>query len=212
MLKRLLRIVVALIFIASGFVKAVDVKGFSFKLEEYFSPQVFNLVILESWALPISFFVVLLELILGFLLLLKISVRKVLLALIGLCVFFAFLTFYSAYFNVVTDCGCFGDAIKFTPWQSFWKDIVLLTLLLLLYFAYRDKTSISFMRTRSSVLFLGTIVSLWIMLHGIKHEPIIDFRDYKIGTDLKSEKKKIEENPSEYKTFYNLEHKKLKRL
>lgn len=212
MFRRLVKIVVALIFIVSGFVKAVDVKGFSFKLEEYFSPQVFNIAILESWVLPIAFFVVILELILGILLLLKISVKKVLLALIGLCVFFAFLTFYSAYFNVVTDCGCFGDAVKFTPWQSFWKDIVLLVLLLLLYFAYRDKAPTSFVRARGSVLFLGTIVSLWIMLHGIKHEPIIDFRDYKIGTDLKSERKKIEENPSEYKTFYTLEHQKTKEV
>ena len=118
-MKHILRIAVALIFIASGFVKAVDVVGFSFKLEEYFSPSVFNMPFMESQALTIAVVVVALELILGFMLLLKIRLKFTLTALIALCVFFGFLTFYSAYFNKVTDCGCFGDAITFTPWESF---------------------------------------------------------------------------------------------
>ena len=127
MFKHFLRILIALIFIASGFVKAVDVVGFSFKMEEYFSPSVFNFPFLEKHALILAIIVVVLELVFGFLLLIKVRLKSTLSFLIALCVFFAFLTFYSAYFNVVTDCGCFGDALKFTPWQSFWKDIVLLT-------------------------------------------------------------------------------------
>ena len=125
-MKRILRYIIAIIFIISGFVKAVDVKGFSFKLEEYFSPDVFNLPFFEKYTLEIAVFVVALELILGLMLLMKVKLKTTLLSLIALCVFFAFLTFYSAYFNKVTDCGCFGDAIKFTPWQSFWKDMALL--------------------------------------------------------------------------------------
>jgi uncharacterized membrane protein YphA (DoxX/SURF4 family) len=81
---------------------------------------------LENYALELAVFVVALELILGLMLLMKVKLKTTLSALIALCIFFAFLTFYSAYFNKVTDCGCFGDAIKFTPWQSFWKDIALL--------------------------------------------------------------------------------------
>ena len=119
-MKHILRILIALVFIASGFVKAVDAIGFSFKLEEYFSPTVFNMPFFEKQALPIAIFVVVIELVFGFMLLLRMRLKLTLTVLIALCVFFAFLTFYSAYFNVVTDCGCFGDAIKFTPWQSFW--------------------------------------------------------------------------------------------
>ena len=115
-MKRILRYIIAIIFIISGFVKAVDVKGFSFKLEEYFSPDVFNLLFFEKYTLEIAVFVVALELILGLMLLMKAKLKTTLISLIALCVFFAFLTFYSAYFNKVTDCGCFGDAIKFTPW------------------------------------------------------------------------------------------------
>ena len=126
MIRNILRIVVAIIFIISGFVKAIDTVGFSFKLEEYFSSSVFNIPFLEQWSLQLAIFVVAFELILGLTLLLKIKLKETLALLILLCVFFAFLTFYSAYYNKVTDCGCFGDAIKFTPWQSFYKDIILL--------------------------------------------------------------------------------------
>ena len=118
-MKDALRIIVGVIFIISGFVKTIDARGFSFKLEEYFSPSVFNLSLLETYALPLAIFVAIFEILLGLALVIKLCLKKSLALLIALCVFFAFLTFYSAYFDKVTDCGCFGDAIKFTPWQSF---------------------------------------------------------------------------------------------
>ena len=209
-MKQILRIIIALIFIASGFVKAIDVIGFSFKLEEYFSPSVFNMPFFESQALPIAIFVVALELILGLMLLLRIRLKFTLSALIAVCVFFAFLTFYSAYFNKVTDCGCFGDALKFTPWQSFVKDLILLIGLIVIWFLYKDhfqqlqpKNSSKFIVLTVFALAMGMVI-----LHGIIHEPLIDFRDYKIGTDLNAEKAKIEKNPSEYKTFYSMKNEK----
>ncbi len=207
-MRTILRIIIALIFIASGFVKAVDAVGFSFKLEEYFSPSVFNMPIFEELALPIAIFVVALELILGFMLLLGIRLRTTLLSLIALCVFFAFLTFYSAYFNKVTDCGCFGDAIKFTPWQSFLKDIILLAGLIILWFLYR-KDFRQLKTGKLSTITLGVLAAVmaWVTVHGIRHEPVIDFRHYKIGTDINAERKKIDANPSVYKTFYSLKNK-----
>jgi len=207
-MKHILRIAVALIFIASGFVKAVDVVGFCFKLEEYFSPSVFNMPFFESQALPIAIFVVALELILGFMLLLRIRLKFTLTALIAVCVFFGFLTFYSAYFNKVTDCGCFGDAITFTPWESFVKDLILLFGLLLLWFMYRNQFQLLQPKKQTKYIALSVFVLAMglITLHGILHEPLIDFRDYKIGTDLNTEKANIEKNPSEYKTFYSLKN------
>jgi uncharacterized membrane protein YphA (DoxX/SURF4 family) len=175
MFKNILRIFVGLVFIASGFVKSVDVVGFSFKME------VFNMSFLEKLALPLSIFMVLLELILGVMLVLKIKLKWTLNFLILLCIFFAFLTFYSAYFKVVTDCGCFGDAIKFTPWQSFGKDIILLILLFILYFLYRKIFEDSSAKTfRYSLLGLLILDFLFNIYFGVKHEPLIDFRDYKI--------------------------------
>jgi uncharacterized membrane protein YphA (DoxX/SURF4 family) len=208
-MRSILRYIVALIFIASGFVKAVDLKGFSFKLEEYFSPVVFDLPFLEKYALAFAIGVVLLELVLGFMLLLKIKLKQTLYALIALCVFFGFLTFYSAYYNVVTDCGCFGDALKFTPWQSFWKDITLLVLLIILAFLYRKREESEVVRF-GKIPLLGVFIltMLFVMFRGIVHEPMIDFRAYAIGTDLAAEKDKINKNPSEYKSFYSLKNSK----
>ncbi|QOW09326.1 DoxX family protein [Kaistella flava (ex Peng et al. 2021)] len=210
MLKNILRIVIALIFIASGFVKAVDAVGFSFKLEEYFSPSVFNIPFLEKQALVLAVIVVAFELIFGFLLLIKSKLKFTLSMLIALCVFFAFLTFYSAYFNVVTDCGCFGDAMKMEPWQSFWKDVVLLVGLIIVYFLYRHnfndvEEKSNFKKYLSAFAFMTMV---FVINWGITHEPVIDFRDYKIGTDLNIEKEKIAKDPSEFKTYYSLKNEK----
>jgi len=218
MIKSLLRFIIAVIFILSGFVKAVDLVGFSFKMEEYFSPSVFNMPFLEKFALFFSIIVVVLELFLGFLLLLKLKLKFTLSALIALCIFFGFLTFYSAYFNVVTDCGCFGDAIKFTPWESFVKDVVLLVGLIILFVLYRkefakkdaysDNNKPENNRFKSVAFGAFCGIMIVIMAIGIINEPIIDFRDYKIGTDLKAEKAKIIKNPFEYKTFYSMKNSK----
>lgn len=209
-MKKVLRYLLSLTFIASGFVKAVDVVGFSFKLEEYFSPSVFNIKFLEEFSLPLAIFVVALELILGIMLLLRLHLKKVLQALIALCIFFAFLTFYSAYFNKVTDCGCFGDAIKFTPWQSFGKDMVLLSGLVLLWIWNKksfnaNEAASSF---RKTLLVISMVATGFVIGWGIFYEPLIDFRDYKIGTNLLAERAKIEKNPSIFKTFYVLKNKK----
>ncbi|MBP2615911.1 BT_3928 family protein [Chryseobacterium jejuense] len=218
MIKGLLRFIIAVIFILSGFVKAVDLVGFSFKMEEYFSPAVFNMPFFEKFALLFSIIVVVLELFLGFMLLLKMKLKFTLSALIALCVFFGFLTFYSAYFNVVTDCGCFGDAIKFTPWQSFFKDVALLVGLIILFVLYKKdfRKTDEYGSTRKQatgkfkyyIFAAFSLVMIYIMAQGIMHEPVIDFRDYKIGTDIKEEKEKINKNPSEYKTFYSLKNQK----
>lgn len=209
-MKRILRYLIALIFIASGFVKAVDSVGFSFKLEEYFSPAVFNMPFFEKQALPIAIFVVVIELVFGLMLLMKIRLKSTLSVLIALCVFFAFLTFYSAYFNVVTDCGCFGDALKFTPWQSFWKDIILLVGLIIIWILNKKANTLNNEKgcLKNSFLGIGILIFAYIIYHGIAHEPLIDFRDYKTGTNLNSEKEKIAKNPSEYKTFYSLKNEK----
>ena len=187
----------------------MDLKGFSFKLEEYFSPIVFDLPFLEKYALAFAIIVVLLELILGFMLLLKIKLKETIYALIALCVFFGFLTFYSAFYNVVTDCGCFGDALKFTPWQSFWKDMTLLVLLIILALLYRKREENEEVRFgKLPLLGVFVLIMFFVMYRGIFHEPMIDFRAYAIGTDLGAEKDKINKNPSEYKTFYALKNKK----
>src|ERR1700760_4509733 len=125
------RIFVGLLFIFSGLIKINDPLGFSYKLEEYF--DVFHTGFLYSFALSLSIILCSLEIILGFALLIGVRAVSVTWGLLLLIIFFAFLTFYSAFFKVVQTCGCFGDAIPLTPWQSFTKDMILLALVLVIF-------------------------------------------------------------------------------
>src|SRR5690554_5161297 len=127
------RIIVGLLFIFSGLIKLNDPVGFSFKLQDYFAPEVLDLGFLMPYTLLLAIVLVIFEVLLGMMLLLGSSKRFTLWSLLLMIVFFTFLTFYSAYYNKVTDCGCFGDAIPLTPWESFYKDIVLLILILIIF-------------------------------------------------------------------------------
>lgn len=118
------RMLVGALFIVSGLIKANDALGFSYKLEEYFT--VFGTPWMHDYALFVAAFVCILEIILGVAVIFGTRMVTVAWLLLLMIIFFTFLTFYSAYFNKVTDCGCFGDALKLTPWESFTKDIVLL--------------------------------------------------------------------------------------
>lgn len=127
------RILVGSLFIISGLIKANDTLGFSYKLGEYFGKDVLNMEFLVDYTLPIAVLICVGEVVLGFATLLGGKMKITSWALLLMIVFFTFLTFYSAYFNKVTSCGCFGDALKLTPWESFYKDIVLLFFILIIF-------------------------------------------------------------------------------
>ena len=103
--------------------------------------------------------------------------------------FFTFLTFYSAYFNKVTDCGCFGDALPLTPWQSFYKDLVLLILILILFFNPKMLTPILVPASHRWVIFLAFMLSFLFGYYVLMHLPWIDFRAYKIGNNIQEQMK-----------------------
>ncbi len=178
------RIFVGILFIISGLIKLNDPVGFGFKLQDYFAPEVLNLEFLVPYALAIAIFVVIYEVMLGVMIILGYAKRFTLWSLLLMIVFFTFLTFYSAYFNKVTDCGCFGDALKLTPWESFWKDVVLLVLILILFFGKRYIQPFFTRSIRSIVVFISLILCLWLGYHVLMHLPIVDFRPYKIGANI----------------------------
>ncbi|RKN79902.1 BT_3928 family protein [Ulvibacterium marinum] len=178
------RIFVGVLFIISGFIKLNDPVGFSFKLEEYFSQGVLNLPFLEPYALAISIFVVIFEVLLGVMLLVGFRVKFTVWSLLLMIVFFTFLTFYSAYFNKVTDCGCFGDAIKLTPWESFTKDIVLLVLIVLLFIGKKYIGSIFGSNTKRILTLVALVLCILYANHVLNHLPVIDFRPYKIWANI----------------------------
>ncbi|WP_181305173.1 BT_3928 family protein [Rufibacter sp. XAAS-G3-1] len=183
-------IVVGALFIFSGLIKLNDPVGTAIKLEEYFEvfSADFSTVFLsfKPFALYLSIFLSTLEVVLGVALLVRWKLNTVLWLLLFLILFFTSLTFYSAYFNKVTDCGCFGDAIKLTPWQSFTKDVILLVLILVLLFTQRHLVSLGQMNrgVAGAMVVVALLFSVGISVYAYQHEPFLDFRAYRVGANI----------------------------
>ena len=239
------RLFVGLLFIFSGLIKLNDPVGFSFKLEEYFGPTVFNIdpflrndyvywtvfillvllgiilitnfknnnwrfikklcnkivlilflliailvvilildVLIIDYVLPIAIIIVVIEVLLGVFLLIGFKKKFTVYSLLIMIVFFTFLTWYSAFFDVVKDCGCFGDAIKLTPWESFSKDVILLVLILFLLKGISHIKPI-FNTPFQYVISFASLFSCFLLTYQVlNHLPIIDFRAYKIGANI----------------------------
>jgi uncharacterized membrane protein YphA (DoxX/SURF4 family) len=201
------RIAVGLLFIFSGLIKANDPLGFSYKLVEYF--EVFHITFLNDLALTSAILLCALEMILGFALLIGVRPVKVAWGLLLLIIFFGFLTFYSAFFKVVQTCGCFGDAIPLTPWQSFSKDMVLLAFVVVL-FVNRAKIKPLFdAKTGDKILIGATVVSIAFGLYTYNFMPVVDFLPYKIGANIPNEMKTPPGAPLDvFELTYHLKNKK----
>lgn len=181
---QLARIIVGALFIFSGFVKLVDPIGSQYKFEEYFSEGVLNLEFLIPYALPFAIFLIIAEIVLGVALLVGWKAKFTINSLKLMIVLFLFLTWYSAYFNKVTDCGCFGDAIKLTPWQTFSKDVILTFLIFLI---GKYKTHIKPILSKNNnglIVFISLGISSIITWYVLTNLPIIDFRPYAIGNNI----------------------------
>ncbi|MHC5201786.1 BT_3928 family protein [Myroides sp. LJL119] len=197
---------VGILFILSGLIKLNDPIGFSFKLEEYFSEPVLNLPLFEPYALEIAVILVIAEVILGVALLIGFMRRLTLWLLLLMIVFFTFLTFYSAYFNKVTDCGCFGDALKLSPWQSFTKDLVLLILIVIIFIQQKVIHPLFTSKTRITIMIVSLLGCGFMAYWVLNHLPLKDFRAYKIGTDILQDMEIPQDAPqSKFEmTFYYL--------
>ena len=189
------RIFVGVLFIISGFIKANDTLGFSYKLEEYFEifQKEFPLpkFLFIDWmsfshhAEAMSMFICIFEIMVGVALLIGAYSRLNAWLLILMMVFFTILTGYSAITHKVTDCGCFGDAIKFTPFQSFMKDVLLLTLSMIIFVGQKHIKSIFNNKTiQSLALFVALIVTTFFTFYTYMFLPRIDFLPYKIGNNI----------------------------
>ena len=178
------RVLVGALFIFSGLIKLNDPLGFSYKLEEYFSADVLNIPVLEPYALGIAVIVVVLEVVLGVFLLIGYKPKFTVWSLLAMIVFFTFLTFYAAYFEKVKDCGCFGDFMKLEPWESFFKDLVLLILIITLVIGLKHIKPLFGKFPTTILALLGFLGSLWFGYHVLMHLPTWDFRAYKIGANI----------------------------
>ena len=179
------RVILGLVFIFSGYVKVVDPLGSAYKFADYFSA--FKLGFLEFFALPLGIFLAAFELVLGIILILGYQRKIISVVVLYFMSFFTLLTFILAIFNPVSDCGCFGDALILTNWQTFFKNIVLMVFVLLLYVNRKEEEDSEFRvgewTVMSGLLLLAICFSLW----NFRHLPLIDFRPYDVGTVISEE-------------------------
>jgi len=196
------RFFVGLLFIFSGLIKLNDPIGTEIKLEEYF--EVFAedfgsfFLAFKPYALELGMFLIILEVVLGVAVLLNYRMKVTTIVMLALMIFFTFLTFYSAFFDKVTDCGCFGDAIKLTPWESFIKDIVLMVFVVHLFW-YR-KRYVPVLKERAGDIAIGSVslISLAVGVFALLHLPYIDFRAYRIGNNIPQQMQPQEQPIFEY--------------
>lgn len=201
------RFFVGVLFIFSGLIKANDPLGFGYKLEEYF--EVFHLSFLNNFAVSTAILICAFEIIAGVALLLGIRAKQNSIALLVLIIFFTFLTFYSAAFDVVRSCGCFGDAIPLTPWQSFIKDLVLLVFILILYFnAAKIRPVFNSDRASNTALIITTVIAFGFGFYTYNFLPVKDFLPYNVGANVPGNMLIPEGAPQDiYEITYTLKNK-----
>ena len=204
-LVKLSQYLVGVLFIISGGIKANDALGFSYKLEEYFDvfAQIMNkydlssLASLMEWfsglALPMAMFICVFEIALGVATIIGYKMKPVTWNMLLMILFFTWLTGYTATcdpynadnISCVSDCGCFGDAIPLTPFQSFLKDIFLLIFISILFWKRKD-IELSIGGKEANILILISVVFPTLFtVYTYRHLPIKDFRTYKEGADIK---------------------------
>ena len=139
---------------------------------------------LIPYALPFAIFLIIAEIVLGVALLVGWRAKLTVNSLKIMILFFLFLTWYSAYYNKVTDCGCFGDAIKLTPWETFTKDVILTILIFFIGAKIRFIKPVLPKANPGLIVIVSLIISSFITYYVLNHLPIIDFRAYAIGKNI----------------------------
>lgn len=198
----LCRLLLAVVFIVSGFVKAVDPKGLMYKLQEYAS--VFSLD--EAWVgdavLPVALFLSAAEFILGVWLFMGIHRRLSAIAALIVMLLFTPWTMVLAVWEPVHDCGCFGDAFKLSNWETFAKNVVLLMMASFLW--VKRSRIVRFVSTRNSslVTLFAFMYIGYVQYMGLAHLPVMDFRPFAAGADLNEG---VRDVPAEFRVLYRYE-------
>ena len=202
-LLHLFRLVFGAVFVFSGFVKAVDPYGLAYKIEDYLSAFGWSNPMFYHLAMPLAVLLPVLELLLGLMIFLQVNIRWAVVPGLIFMLLVTPLTWYIAVNNPVTDCGCFGDALVITNWQTFYKNIILLFAILILQI-FRKKFRELFRPGASVILtILFATAGIVVAVYSVRHEPLIDFRPYKTGVNILHEMQIPDNAPKdEYNTTF----------
>lgn len=196
------RTIVGLTFIFSGFVKGVDPLGSTYKFQEYF--EVWGMNWMHNLALPLAIILCAVEFTLGVMLLFGVKPKLSTWLVLIMMTFFTGLTLYSAFNNPVSDCGCFGDAVKLTNWQTFYKNIVLMVFVLFLVFTLKKSKSAFGARGEYSTIVLGAGIIVFVSIYSLRHLPIIDFLPWKKGVKISEQVLPTPEVADVYLVYKNI--------
>lgn len=177
------RIFIGLVFLFSGFVKAVDPLGAQYKITDYL--MAFGL----DWLVPLSiFFAIVLnlaEFLIGFVLVFGIKMRLFAWGSFLFMLFFTPLTLYLALQNPVSDCGCFGDAWVMTNWETFYKNTIFMTMATIVFIhRYRYWERMIPVAVKNAIVVTGVVIGVGLQLYAIRYDAILDFRPWKVGNHI----------------------------
>ena len=172
------------LFVFSSFTKGVDPLGTKYKMLDYFIA--YDIQWLNDLALPLAIIMIMAEFIVGICLMLNLLPRLATLGATLLMIFFTITTYFDAKYNLVPDCGCFGTAIKMSNWQTFFKNLIIISILIPLIF--NNKTFVNKRVTKlGQTLFTFIFMALFVgfEIYNVRHLPVIDFMEWKVGKDMK---------------------------
>lgn len=180
----LCRLLLFVTFVFSGVVKLIDPRGTQYKIEDYAVAFGVYDWLPADLPLALAFALAMLEFYLGFNLFFGIRRRTTTRLALCLMLVMTPVTLWLALTNAVGDCGCFGDAVHLTNWQTFGKNLLLLLAAVLTVRNYRLLTRFITERNQWLLSLYAMVFALFLGLYNIRHLPVIDFRPYRIGTDL----------------------------
>lgn len=178
----LCRVIVGLTFVFSGFVKTIDPWGTALKVNEYLS--IYGIEELTPYSMIFSIWLCGAELMMGLMLTFKVRTRLVSIFALGSMIFFTILTFLSATWIPVEDCGCFGDAIKLSPWETFFKNLIMLPMVAIVWYRYRRHRILEFKKIEVVLAVAFFSIAMGLGAYSYYHLPIIDFLPYKKGANI----------------------------
>lgn len=182
-LRTISRFLIGALFIFSGYVKVIDPQGFAIKLSEYFVSL--HLEFLEPLAFTFALLVVAAELTMGLCLIARLRMVATAWAVLLFMSFFTLLTLFIAVNgDIVSDCGCFGDAITLSNWATFLKNVAFMPFVLIIFFQRKQYSRVASPFVEWGLLIMFFMCSSGIALYCNRHLPLIDFMAYKVGTNI----------------------------
>lgn len=192
------RVVLAATFVLSGFTKVIDPWGTALKVNEYLS--IYGMESLQGASMAFSIWLCGAELMMGCMLLFKVRIRLIsIFALLSMS-FFTVLTFLSATLIPVEDCGCFGEALKLSPWQTFFKNLALLPMAVVVWWRYRPDKVFAFNALEVMLTCTFFVMSMYLGYYCYRHLPLIDFLPYKVGVNIREAMQAAESEPAGVET------------